>query len=220
MDIMARKFSDSEAEKQRLFTLTHYERRAGELGYNRIAGIDEVGRGPLAGPVVAAAVILPENADLPGIDDSKKLSPRQRLQLFGLIRRQAVAVGLASVCQQVIDRVNIYQATLMAMYQAVAYLDPPPNYLLIDALKLPKLNLPQMPIIKGDAASISIAAASIIAKVVRDQLMEKLDEVYPQYGFAQHKGYGTLIHRQALARHGLCPLHRRSFCKSGLRFEG
>jgi len=208
---MAKKSSDPEAERRRLFTLTHYERRAGELGYSRIAGIDEVGRGPLAGPVVAAAVILPENADLPGIDDSKKLSPRQRLRLFDLIRRQAKAIGFASVCQQVIDRVNIYQATLMAMYQAVAYLDPPPDYLLIDAMKLPKLKYPQIPIIKGDSASISIAAASIIAKVVRDQLMEKLDEVYPQYGFAQHKGYGTLAHRQAIAQYGISPLHRRSF---------
>jgi len=211
---MARKSASPETEEQRLFILSHYERQARSLGYNRIAGMDEVGRGPLAGPVVAAAVILPANADLPGIDDSKKLSPRKRLQLFHLIHQQAQGIGLASINQQVIDKVNIYQATLMAMYQAIAYLSPPPDYLLIDAVKLPKLNIPQKSIIKGDALSISIAAASIIAKVVRDQLMEKLDELYPRYGFAQHKGYGTLTHRQAIAQYGLCPLHRQSFCHS------
>jgi len=211
---MSRRPIDPQAEKRSLFVLAHYERQARVLGYTRIAGVDEVGRGPLAGPALVAAVILPPEADLPGIDDSKKLSPTQRLRLCHLIRCQAEAIGIGAASPKVIDRINIYQATLKAMYQAIARLDPPPDYLLIDALKLPRLNLPQQSIIKGDALSISIAAASIIAKVMRDQLMERLDKSYPQYGFAQHKGYGTLAHRQALAQYGPCPLHRSSFCHS------
>lgn len=189
-----------------------FEDKAYKAGYFLIAGVDEVGRGPLAGPVYAAAVILPPDLNkLEGMRDSKKLSAKTREALYEKILNQALGVGLAEVSAREVDRLNILQAALLAMKQAVLALNPAPQFLLVDGhLELP-LKLPQQAIIKGDDRSLSIAAASIIAKVSRDRHMEKLDALYPQYGFAQHKGYGTAYHWEALRRYGPCPEHRLSF---------
>jgi ribonuclease HII len=197
--------------KQHQLKLRHYETQARRQGYKLIAGVDEVGRGPLAGPVVAAAVILPDDPNLPGINDSKKLSPAKRLKLFAQIREQALTIGVGAVKENVIDKINILQATHLAMCRAIARLNPKPDYLVIDAIKLPQLNIPQQAITRGDALSISIAAASIMAKVIRDELMCQLAKHYPQYHFEQHKGYGTPIHLAALRQYGPCPIHRLSF---------
>ncbi len=188
-----------------------YEREARMQGYRLIAGLDEAGRGPLAGPVVAAAVILPDGLLIPGVTDSKALSPKQRDRLFGVVSDQAIASAVGVVDVDTIDRVNIYQATIIAMERAVEALTAAPEYLLIDALALPRIPLPQKAIIKGDCLSHSIAAASIIAKVTRDRLMEELHEQYPQYNFKKHKGYGTAEHLELLRAHGPCTAHRRSF---------
>lgn len=188
-----------------------YEKKLRQQGVTLVAGIDEAGRGPLAGPVVAAAVILPESFDLPGLTDSKKLSARKREQLFQPIRQQALAVGVGFVHAAEIDEINILQGTLKAMCQAVARLKVAPQHLLIDGITPLGLPLPQQTIKKGDSRSLSIAAASVIAKVVRDRMMVVYDRRYPQYGFAAHKGYGSARHRQLIAEHGPCPLHRRSF---------
>lgn len=187
-------------------------------GYQRIAGIDEAGRGALAGPVVAAAVILPTNCRISGVTDSKQLTPKKRAELFDEIDRTAVAVGVGRIDNKDIDRINILQATMAAMAQAVAQITPPPDYVLVDGIHLPEISLPRRDsgepataIPKGDTLIESIAAASIIAKVTRDRLMVELDATYPGYGFQVHKGYGTLSHRQAIAQLGPCPIHRHSF---------
>lgn len=182
--------------------------------YTYICGIDEVGRGPLAGPVVAGAVILPQNCEILYINDSKKLSAKRREELYDVIMEKAIAVGIGMAGPARIDEINILQATYEAMRTAIAKLDPVPKLLLNDAVTIPEVTIPQVPIIKGDAKSISIAAASIIAKVTRDRLMEEYDKILPGYGFADNKGYGTVSHIEALKRLGPAPIHRASFIKN------
>ena len=189
----------------------HFEGRARARGFRSVAGIDEAGRGPLAGPVVAAAVILPESFDLPGLDDSKKLSEKQRARLFPLIRAQALAIGVGCVSAAEIDAINILQATLRGMCLATQRLRHPADFLLVDGISKVPLPLPQQTLKQGDSRSLSIAAASVIAKVVRDRVMIGYDRRYPGYGFARHKGYGSREHLEAIARLGPSPLHRRSF---------
>lgn len=191
--------------------LQQLERTLRQQGYQRIAGIDEAGRGALAGPVVAAAVILPTNCQISGVTDSKQLTPRKRAGLFDEIYRTAVAVGVGRVDNKEIDQINILQATMGAMAQAIVQITPVPDYALVDGTHLPAISLPARAIPKGDTLIQSIAAASIIAKVTRDRLMIELNETYPGYGFHVHKGYGTPLHRQAIAQLGPCPIHRRSF---------
>ncbi len=188
-----------------------YEKAARAEGYQLIAGIDEVGRGPLAGPVVTAAVILDPNVPILGLDDSKKLSPKKRAALKLEIEEKAIAIGIGILDEKTIDRINILEATKEAMRQAVRKLDPQPEIVLIDAVHLEGLPCPQKSIIKGDAQSVSIAAASIVAKETRDAMMAVYDEIYPGYGFAQHKGYGTKAHIDAIKALGPCPIHRRTF---------
>lgn len=181
-------------------------------GFRSVAGVDEAGRGPLAGPLVAAAVILPADQTIKGIDDSKKLSPRKREILFWQIRRKAIGIGIGVVSHSAIDRINVGQANFLAMKKAVERLKVTPDFLLVDG-KRHKIDLPisQRGINSGDAKCASIAAASIIAKVTRDRLMRKYHKQYPLYGFDRHKGYGTKRHLQLLEKHGPCPIHRRSF---------
>ena len=200
-----------EKEIARTESLMVYERRFAEKG--RIAGIDEVGRGPLSGPVVACAVILPPDERILYLNDSKKLSEKKREELYDVILEKAVAVGLGMEPPEVIDEINILQATYSAMRKAIGALDPPAGFLLNDAVMIPGVSLPQCPIVHGDAKSVSIAAASIVAKVTRDRLMEDYDRIYPEYGFARNKGYGTAEHIEALKRCGPCPIHRRSFIR-------
>ena len=188
-----------------------FERAARLCGYRRIAGIDEAGRGPLAGPVVAAAVVLPTRCRLSGVDDSKQLSQGERDRLYAAILEQAVGMGIGSADVGEIDRLNILEATRLAMRRAIEQLAPSPDYLLIDAVTLPGIRISVRPIIKGDALSLSIAAASIIAKVTRDRLMAKYHDMFPEYDFLSHKGYGTTGHLQRLSRHGPCSIHRRTF---------
>ncbi len=188
-----------------------FERAARLCGYRRIAGIDEAGRGPLAGPVVAAAVVLPVRCRLSGINDSKQLSEGERARLYAAILEHAVGMGIGSADVGEIDRLNILEATKLAMRRAIDQLAPPPDYLLIDAVTLPGIGIPERPIIKGDSLSLSIAAASIIAKVTRDRLMAEYHDMFPEYNFLSHKGYGTREHLQQLARHGPCSIHRRTF---------
>jgi ribonuclease HII len=187
-----------------------YERAARADGATAVAGVDEVGRGSLFGPVVAAAVILPENCRIPGLRDSKQLLPEDRERLETIVRRRAIAIAIEEVDAETIDRVNIYQATRVAMKAAVLRLAPAPDHLLVDAMRL-DLQCAQTSIIYGDSLSISIAAASVVAKVYRDRRMCELDREYPQYGLASHKGYSTPEHLAALLKHGPCALHRRSF---------
>lgn len=182
-------------------------------GIQIICGIDEAGRGPLAGPVCAAAVILPPHLEIPGLDDSKKLSDKRRRELMPVIKEQAVAYGIAFASHEEIDEINILQATFLAMERAMAQLAPPPELALIDGNRSKDFGLPVRTIVKGDSLSASIAAASILAKVTRDRLMEQYDEQYPQYGFAVHKGYGTKRHYAALREYGPCPIHRQTFLK-------
>jgi ribonuclease HII len=188
-----------------------FENEARNMGHKIVAGIDEAGRGPLAGPVVSAAVILPEGIDLPGIDDSKKLTPAQRHRLYDRLYGGAWSIGIGVVDAAEIDRVNILQATLRSMAMAVANLRPQPDYLLIDGIFTLAVDFPQQAIKKGDALSISIAAASIVAKVTRDRIMNQVDDLFPEFGFSRHKGYPTKTHREAIARYGCCPIHRRTF---------
>jgi len=191
--------------------LWRFERDAIESGYSVIAGVDEAGRGPLAGPVVSAAVILPTTHSLPGVDDSKKLTPKKRTGLYEVIYDRALSIGLGIIDPIEIDRRNILQASLFSMVMAVENLHPQPDYLLIDgSFRIPS-RIPQAPIIRGDGRSRSIAAASIVAKVTRDRLMERYDEEYPQFGFESHKGYPTRAHQEAIREFGCCPIHRRSF---------
>lgn len=198
-----------EKEKARCEALKKYEREY--AAYAHICGIDEVGRGPLAGPVVAGAVILPKDCDILYINDSKKLSEKKREEFYEVIMERAVAVGIGYSAPERIDEINILQATYEAMRQAVDSLQVTPDLLLNDAVTIPEVTVRQVPIIKGDAKSISIGAASIVAKVTRDRLMVQYDEVYPQYGFASNKGYGAQAHIDALKEYGPCPIHRRSF---------
>ncbi|WP_265457057.1 ribonuclease HII [Enterococcus sp. HY326] len=190
--------------------MQEFEKLAYLKGYKYIAGIDEVGRGPLAGPVVSAAVILKSDANLVGINDSKQLSQQKRAALLLEIKKQAVAIGVGIIEAEVIDQVNIYEATKLAMQAAIDQLEPQPDFLLIDAMKLAN-NLPQENLIKGDARSISIAAASIVAKETRDQMMQEFAEVYPGYGFEKNAGYGTKEHLAGLEKFGITAIHRRSF---------
>jgi ribonuclease HII len=177
----------------------------------RVAGVDEAGVGPLAGPVVAAAVVLPPETWIDGLDDSKKLSPLRREQLFDTIRERALAWSTGVGDAREVDRINVYQAGLAAMRRAVEALPEAPEHLLVDARRVPGFAGPQESLVHGDSRSVSIAAASVLAKVTRDRMMEEYDRVYPGYGFARHKGYGTAEHRRALRRLGRCPIHRRSF---------
>ena len=200
---------DLEQERARLQAMRRYED-----GYSletRICGVDEVGRGPLAGPVVAGAVILPRDAQILYLNDSKKLTPKRREALDREIREKALAVGIGVVDSQVIDRINILQATYEAMRRAIDALALHPQVLLVDAVEIPGIDLPQVPLVKGDEKSVSIAAASVVAKVYRDRMMEEAEALYPGYGFARNKGYGTAEHIRALGEKGPCPLHRQSF---------
>ncbi len=196
-------------ERARIEALKRYEREYESYGY--ICGIDEVGRGPLAGPVVAGAVILPKDCNILYINDSKKLSEKKREELYDIIMEQAVATGIGMVGPARIDEINILQATYEAMRQAIQNLAVIPDILLNDAVTIPEVNIRQVPIIKGDAKSISIGAASIIAKVTRDRLMVEYDKVMPEYGFASNKGYGSKTHIEALKKYGPSPIHRQSF---------
>ena len=198
-----------EEERQRTESIKEYERLYSHCQY--IAGIDEVGRGPFAGPVVACALILPKDCDILYINDSKKLSEKKRDELYDILVEQAVGIGIGIVPSQRIDEINILQATYEAMRKAIATLDVQPDILLNDAVNIPLVNIKQVPIIKGDAKSISIGAASIIAKVTRDAMMVEYDKIYPEYDFASNKGYGSAKHIEALKKYGPCPIHRRSF---------
>ncbi len=189
------------------------EKQKKEAGYKYVCGIDEAGRGPLCGPVVAAACILPVDLDIPGLNDSKKLSPKKRMELFEQIKEKAVAFSIGYGDVEEIDRINILEATLLAMRRAVEGLDIKPDYLLVDGNIYRDFDLPGEAVIKGDATSSSIAAASILAKVTRDLLCDELDALYPEYGIKQHKGYGTKAHMDALRKHGPTPCHRKQFIR-------
>ncbi len=202
------------AELARTESIKKYEKEYDNYVY--ICGIDEVGRGPLAGPVVAGAVILPKDCDILYINDSKKLSAAKREELYDIIMEKAVAVGIGCVSPERIDEINILQATYEAMREAISKLSPQPDLLLNDAVTIPQVNIKQVPIIKGDAKSISIGAASIIAKVTRDRMMEEYDKMFPEYGFASNKGYGSAEHIAAIKAYGPTPIHRRSFIKNFL----
>lgn len=197
------------AEMARIDALKEYERKYESEGY--VCGIDEVGRGPLAGPVVACACILPKDCNILYINDSKKLSKKKREELYDIIMKEAVAVGIGYNSPERIDEINILQATFEAMREAISKLSVKPDILLNDAVTIPGVDIKQVPIIKGDAKSISIGAASIVAKVTRDRLMEDYDKLFPEYGFASNMGYGTAVHIKALKEIGPCPIHRRSF---------
>ena len=197
-------------EDLRLEGMLAYEKELYTQGIDLIAGVDEVGRGPLAGPVVAAAVILPKACKIPGLNDSKKIPKSKHKEIYEAVLQNAIAIGIGVKDNQVIDQVNIYEATKLAMMEAIGQLDPQPQHLLIDAMKL-DLPIPQTSIIKGDANSLSIAAASIVAKVTRDQMMEEFDCEYPGYDFTQNAGYGTANHLAGLHKLGVTPIHRRSF---------
>lgn len=188
-----------------------YERASRKKGYKLIAGVDEAGRGALAGPVVAAAVILPIDCCIDGINDSKKLTPKNRSQLYHEISKTALSIGIRSLDNHFIEQLNILQASLRAMAEAVHQLNPKPDYLLVDGSKYPNIDITGEAIPKGDSLSLSIAAASIIAKVTRDRLMVDFDRSYPNYGFSQHKGYPTKQHRQAIAQFGASEIHRKTF---------
>lgn len=207
-----KKLNSYNEELRRIYDLKQYEREY--ESYEFICGIDEVGRGPLAGPVVAGAVILPKDCDILYINDSKKLSAAKREELYDEIMEKAVATGIGMVSPQRIDQINILQATYEAMREAIAKLDPQPDILLNDAVTIPQVSIKQVPIIKGDAKSISIGAASIIAKVTRDRLMEEYDNILPGYGFASNKGYGSADHIKAIKEMGPTPIHRLTFIKN------
>ncbi len=198
-------------EIERLQNMLSYENAAMQEGYSFIAGVDEAGRGPLAGPVVAAAVILPKGLLIEGVNDSKKLSEAKREALFDIIKEKALTYGIAAVNEKCIDEINILNATKKAMTEAINQMKPKPDYILLDAVKLENIETKQVPIIKGDSLSLNIAAASILAKVTRDRIIREYDSQYPEYGFAVHKGYGTPQHISAIKKIGLCPIHRLSF---------
>lgn len=208
---LIKRWERQKAEEQRVLAMLRYEQEAEAEGLDMVAGVDEAGRGPLAGPVSVAAVILPKGLIIPHINDSKKLSAAMRDKLYDEIMEKALCVKQIFVDERTIDRVNILQATMNGMYEAIFALDPQPKKVLLDAVQLSELPMPSHGIIKGDAKSASIAAASIIAKVSRDRLMDEYDKKYPQYGFAGHKGYGTAQHIEAIRKYGPCPIHRLSF---------
>ena len=191
-----------------------WERRAQERGLGPVCGIDEAGRGPLAGPVCAAAVILPLDCHIDGLNDSKKLTEKKREALFPLIQEKSLAWGIGWASAEEIDAINILQATFLAMKRAVEQLGVQPGWALVDGNRMPPLDIPGETVVKGDAQCASIAAASILAKVSRDRLLEEWDTLYPEYGFAKHKGYGTKAHYDAILRHGVLPIHRKSFLKN------
>lgn len=197
--------------RRKQFPTLKYEDRYWNEGLEFVAGVDEAGRGPLAGPVVAAAVILPKHLSIDGVNDSKKLSPRQREELYHIIYDRALSVGVGIVSHRVIDRINIYQASILAMRKAVEKLELLPSIVLADGNSFRHESWRYENIVDGDAKSIAIAAASIIAKVTRDALMREYHEQFPVYGFDRHKGYGTKLHLEAIRAHGICPIHRRSF---------
>lgn len=202
-----------EEERARVIKMCEIEKACRKNGYKYIAGVDEAGRGPLAGPVFAAAVILPENIYIEGINDSKKLSEKKREQLFDVICEKAAAYCIAEVSEKQIDEINILNATFEAMNKAVDGLKIRPDYVLIDGNRINGMKIPHETIVKGDAKSISVAAASILAKVSRDRLMYKMAEKYPEYGFDKHKGYGTKAHCDAILKYGPCEIHRTTFLK-------
>ncbi len=202
-----------EALKVRLVEMKRVEAALYEKGIRSIAGVDEVGRGPLAGPVVAAAVILPENFSVLGVDDSKKLSEKKREELFERIKEEAICYAIGLIDNQRIDEINILEATKEAMSQAIEGLSKKPEHILIDALTLKNIDIPQTGIVHGDSTSVSIAAASILAKVTRDRMMGEYEKEYPYYAFAKNKGYGTKAHYAGLDLYGACPLHRESFLR-------
>ena len=207
-----RKLAALEKEKERIEKLRIYEKKYGE--YEFICGIDEAGRGPLAGPVVAGAVILPKDCRIIYINDSKKMNEKKREELYDIIVEKAVSYGIGYASPKRIDEINILQATYEAMREAVAKLTSKPDLLLNDAVMIPGVEIRQIPIIKGDAKSITIGAASILAKVTRDRLMKEYDKVFPEYGFGGNKGYGSAAHIEALKKYGPTPIHRRSFIKN------
>lgn len=190
-----------------------YEKQTASRGCRTVCGIDEAGRGPLAGPVCAAAVILPPGCEIPGLNDSKKLTEKKRELLFPLITQKALAYGIGWASEEEIDQLNILQATFLAMARAVEALQTPPDWAMVDGNRMPPLPVPGETIVKGDGKSASIAAASILAKVSRDRVLRQMDEQYPQYGFAKHKGYGTKAHYEAIKAYGVLPVHRKSFLK-------
>lgn len=202
---------DLTKERQRIRKLKFYENKAYRDGFQMVAGLDEVGRGPIAGPVVAAAVILPRNFFLPGVNDSKLVSHKKRLELVKEIKKTALAWSIVAISSRLIDQKNILQCTREAMRICVTELEPQPDFLLVDAVNIPDMKINQYPIIKGDSLSVSIACASILAKVERDAVMESYDRLYPGYGFANHKGYATREHYLALEEIGPCDIHRTTF---------
>lgn len=208
----AKRLEALEKEKQRIETIRSYEEQYKQYAF--ICGVDEAGRGPLAGPVAAGAVILPRGCRIPYINDSKQLSEKKREELYEIIKEQAVAWAVGYASPERIDEINILQATYEAMREAVGALSPEPELLLNDAVTIPEITIPQVPIIKGDAKSITIGAASIMAKVTRDRIMAEYDKIYPEYGFAGNKGYGSTAHVEALKKYGPTPIHRKSFLKN------
>lgn len=211
---LAKKLDKIRLENERLEMINVFENEGYENGYTYIGGIDEAGRGPLAGPVVAAVVVFKPGTKIEGINDSKKLSEAKRDELFDIIKEQALDYGIGIVQKDEIDEYNILNATYMAMKKAINCLKKTPDYLLVDAAHVPDVTIEQKSIIKGDSKSISIAAASILAKVTRDSIMYEYDKMYPEYGFASHKGYGTEQHYKAIREHGITSIHRRSFLKN------
>ena len=207
-----KKYEKMEQEVERTYQMQKYERQYEEFAY--ICGIDEVGRGPLAGPVVAGAVILPKNCDILYLNDSKQVNEKKREELYDIIMEKAIATGIGYATPERIDEINILQATYEAMRDAINNLAVTPDILLNDAVTIPMITIPQVPIIKGDAKSSSIAAASIIAKVTRDRLMVQYDSIMPEYGFASNKGYGASVHIEAIKKYGPTPIHRASFIKN------
>ena len=204
-----------EKEEQRLLKLKEIDKEFFNMGIKYVCGIDEAGRGPLAGPVVVASVILPENSMIEGINDSKKVSESKREKLYDIILQEAISYGIGIIYQDEIDEINILQATKKGLHEAVMKMEIKPNVILVDALTgIDTLGIPYKSIIKGDAKSYSIGAASIIAKVTRDRIMREWDKIYPEYGFAGHKGYGTAKHIEAIKKYGLTPIHRKTFCKN------
>ena len=205
------------AEKKAPVLLTmNKEAEIRSQGYTAVCGVDEAGRGPLAGPVVAAAVILPQGIELPGVNDSKKLTEKKREMLYDFVKENALAWGIGQADEKEIDEINILQATFLAMRRAIEAMQIPADFALIDGNRISGLDIPAETVIGGDGSVLSIAAASILAKVTRDRYMREMAQVYPQYGFEKHKGYGTKAHYAAIEAYGICPLHRRTFLKKVL----
>ncbi len=209
-----KKLDELNKEIERSFNMLSFERKYYEMGYNYICGIDEVGRGPLAGPVVTCAVILPKDETILYLNDSKQVSKKKREELYDIIIEKAVAYSIGMSSEERIDEINILQATYEAMRMSIDNLKVKPDILLNDAVKIPNVNIHQVPIIKGDTLSASIAAASIVAKVTRDRIMQEYDSIYPQYGFADNVGYGSAKHIEAIKKYGPTPIHRKTFIKN------